>query len=214
MIRRIIAVLIAAAALAGLNVAHAAAESDPLITTKGQVHQHHKDFRDRSLTGGEVYGWSWNHPVTVYDGTFSQFWDTAEVIRQWDRATPLSITQTSDPATADIVINEVDVVYCGSTTGSVTTGCAYQEPEYMGFVDNHPTLQCRIELPTFVGANYLAAEMMALHEVGHCLGLMHVYQPLTKNGNPASVMVTPMDSNNYLTRPTSYDKANLALLYG
>lgn len=193
--RRLLAAAFAAVALFALHPADATA-------AKG-----------RTLTAGEVYGWTWSHDVKVYsdapvDGTF---WDVAAGAKAWDRALPIAVTMTTDPAQADIYVSQVEAPAC---SGNATIGCAYQEDEFLPKVDGHPSGVCRIELPRFAGENYLAAQAMAAHEMGHCLGFTHVYAPALKNGTPASVMVTPIDAYNYVTGPTSYDRANADLLYG
>lgn len=145
--------------------------------------------------GATAFGWKWNKVVHVFDGTTSSpnNWKISEAAREWDVKSGVVIRMTTNQAEAEIVVTEVNTT-CG-------VGCAYYPP-----TSNRVAYgQCRIEL-TRLFANYKMAEYIALHEMGHCLGLAHA--PIGER----SVMLAGTKIQFYI--PTSYDYKDMKRLYG
>lgn len=147
-------------------------------------------------------GFRWAGTVRVYDGTNDPAWKISEAAAEWSKNTGVTLTMTTDPTSAQIVVYEVDQFT--STNAGGALGVAY----FPSSTDGVATGQCRIELASWLPGIYpRTAEHTGIHEAGHCLGLAHNVTA------KRTVMATSVQLGYGYDRPQSVDLKNLASIY-
>lgn len=150
-------------------------------------------------------GWHWpGHAVRVYDGTGGKApWNVRAAVAGWSKASGLEVTLTTDPASAQIVVYEVDHFSAPGYDGSAFGLCIY--PSSSGGI---ATGQARVELAAFYGQLYpRTAAHTAIHENGHGIGLGH------NDGKQPSVMRSTIQLGDGYTKPQAIDLKNATNIY-
>lgn len=144
-----------------------------------------------------VYGWSWHEVVEVFDGTPQpNNWRIEEAVAEWGKRSGLDIVMVSEPAAANIVVNEV-YDSCGVTFG-VVLGCAHMSGGVgVSTINLNPSYKNR-DLAQHVGS----------HELGHTIGLAHAPTAVR------SIMKPSVNDSTWLRAPQGYDYKDMQFLYG
>jgi hypothetical protein len=164
----------------------------------------------RRLVGASnAYGWNWDHPVKVYDGTNNPKWRVADAAAVWDKASNLTVVMVSTAEEADIVVTEGDAnAMCG--TMEVIIGCGDTQ-----VANGEPVHGTIIMTAGFGNGSYLDTLYGGtIHEFGHTFGFGHAPAPMT---NADSVMGVPIPiscgGGCARTTLTQYDRMGLRQMY-
>lgn len=151
-----------------------------------------------------TYGWTWaQDSVTIYNATKSK--DITAALRTYEAA-PIGLDVTVTTHSRDCRTNCITVDYGSWDTNA--WGYAYFS------VRDGQVSTCRAAiLDDLRGGNprtspRAAAASVAVHEVGHCLGLDHTYETMS------SVMTPYVSINQPKESLYAYDIADLQSLYG
>lgn len=148
-----------------------------------------------------VFGWKWNEPVDVYSAVSGGNWKVAEAVAEWDIKSGAIVRMTTDINSANIVIQEGTASDC-QTTSPTVAGCAYLPARNGGVASGKTNVYLMSAYRSFP-----AAEHIAIHELGHTLGLNHT-------SFSKSVMRTSVSNSNYFKTPQVYDYKDMKALYG
>ena len=159
----------------------------------------------KTAPGSNAYGWTWDHPVAVYDGTGNPRWDVAGAVGKWSLY-GLRLHLTSNAAAADVTVTQGDANALCATTAAVI-GCT--DTTVTG---GRPVHSVVVMARQYAGWPYwqtLAGGM--LHELGHAVGFGHAPAPMS---NADSVMGVPIPLGCCArTRLSSYDRGGVRLAY-
>lgn len=156
-----------------------------------------------------VYGWNWDHPVTVWDGTGDPEWRVADAAALWSKNGP-QLTMVATEAEADIVVVQGDAnAFCGMDPSVNMIGCGGAD------VVNGEPVHAKIVMNAYwAGWDYKDTLFGGtIHEFGHTLGYGHPPN-LT---NAESVMGVPIPvacgGGCARTKLSQFDNAGLRYLY-
>ena len=149
-----------------------------------------------------TYGWRWNQVVGVYDGTSAgNTFNIPQSVSQWGSISAgLQMRMVSDPTQANIVVREVDTM---TNCSASAIGCA-TGPSVAGGVAYGV---CNVDLARYIDHQGYAVEV-ALHELGHCVGLDH-----SPDGVRSVMRVYGTTTTSYFTKPQPYDRRDIRTLY-
>lgn len=148
-------------------------------------------FLPPAAATADTYGWRWSGPIRVHDATGDPRWGVALAAHQW-AASGVPIEVSPEPCTGCITVTvDSTLTYAGLAQWSVSAGIA---------------TSCRVRLLSGHAAMPWAHHI-ALHEIGHCLGLDH-----NARDRKGSVMNALASSGAALV-PSSWDLRNLRGLY-